>query len=463
MRRVIKASNAETRKKPKYYIDSSTHRLKERAWQVCLFLLLEGSFQLDETDAESLFDEIVTSTINDEQASVSALQQLCLVVLLNGFPAFYPKIMKIVDSFGDEANTGRSVSVSGMLIVAFLYCSGSKNEKLLIDLVPVVLRLQQSNNYVVRIYAIGLCQAILAWFEQQNLVEIVSQKFAFLTEHVAFWRRVSNGNVGKNVARVLANPFISGKFSAPRDITLRAIFRTLIKLNGSRGVLPLKAFDVEFDMPISGDFDEYSECENEEAAKVLEVEMVKSDALQQKIAPWMEEKEQKTDGLVVCCSLLDKANNLGGITRTAEIFGASELVFDNLNVLNDKNYTALAVTGKVRKLFYLQKSFDFDLCIAMKWIKISEVKRAALVDWFNIIKSRGYQLVGLEQTTNSVEIQNYEFAETKTAIVLGNEREGIPVDLIPYFDAVIEIPQRKRLVYEQIFFCIKWVTVSVIV
>ena len=83
----------------------------------------------------------------------------------------------------------------------------------------------------------------------------------------------------------------------------------------------------------------------------------------------------------------------------------------------------------------------------MKWIKISEVKKTALVEWFNRMKSRDYQLVGLEQTTNSVEIQNYEFAEAKTAIVLGNEREGIPVDLIPYFDAVIEIPQRKRLIF----------------
>ena len=60
-------------------------------------------------------------------------------------------------------------------------------------------------------------------------------------------------------------------------------------------------------------------------------------------------QESKQDGLVVCCSLLDKANNLGGITRTAEIFGATELIFDNLNVLSDKNYTALAVTGSCFK------------------------------------------------------------------------------------------------------------------
>ena len=79
----------------------------------------------------------------------------------------------------------------------------------------------------------------------------------------------------------------------------------------------------------------------------------------------------------------------------------------------------------------------------MKWIKISEVKRNALIEWFRAVKAKGYQLVAVEQTTNSVEIQEYAFGEKKTAIVLGNEREGIPIEFIPYFDAVVEIPQRN--------------------
>ena len=97
----------------------------------------------------------------------------------------------------------------------------------------------------------------------------------------------------------------------------------------------------------------------------------------------------------------------------------------------------------------------------MKWIKISEVKKNELVEWFRVMKKRSYILVGLEQTTNSVQIQDYVFDSVKTALVLGektylvfyektffysgNEREGIPVELIPYFDAVCEIPQRNRL------------------
>ena len=55
-----------------------------------------------------------------------------------------------------------------------------------------------------------------------------------------------------------------------------------------------------------------------------------------------------------------------------------------------------------------------------------------------------YTLIGLEQTSNSVEIQDFDFPK-KSVLVLGNEREGIPIDLISYFDAVCEIPQRKHV------------------
>ena len=46
---------------------------------------------------------------------------------------------------------------------------------------------------------------------------------------------------------------------------------------------------------------------------------------------------------------------------------------------------------------------------AMKWIKITEVKKTNLINWFESVKSKGYIVVGLEQTTNSVQIETYDF------------------------------------------------------
>ena len=45
---------------------------------------------------------------------------------------------------------------------------------------------------------------------------------------------------------------------------------------------------------------------------------------------------------------------------------------------------------------------------------------------------QGYTLVGLEQTANSVPLQDYAFC-AKTVLVLGKEREGIP-------EAILQVP-----------------------
>lgn len=55
------------------------------------------------------------------------------------------------------------------------------------------------------------------------------------------------------------------------------------------------------------------------------------------------------------------------------------------------------------------------------------------------LRAEGYQLVGLEQTTDSQDIHFYRF-ERKTALVVGNERTGLTPDLLRLLDAVVEIP-----------------------
>ncbi|KAL0326611.1 UNVERIFIED_CONTAM: putative methyltransferase TARBP1, partial [Sesamum angustifolium] len=52
----------------------------------------------------------------------------------------------------------------------------------------------------------------------------------------------------------------------------------------------------------------------------------------------------------------------------------------------------------------------------------------------------GFAILGLEQTANSVALDQYNFP-TKTVLVLGREKEGIPVEIIHMLDTCIEIPQ----------------------
>jgi tRNA guanosine-2'-O-methyltransferase len=60
-------------------------------------------------------------------------------------------------------------------------------------------------------------------------------------------------------------------------------------------------------------------------------------------------------GLVVVASLIDKAPNLGGLSRTCEIFGASELIIGNTKIVDDPSFQSLSVTAE-------------------KWINLSEVR-----------------------------------------------------------------------------------------
>lgn len=52
--------------------------------------------------------------------------------------------------------------------------------------------------------------------------------------------------------------------------------------------------------------------------------------------------------------------------------------------------------------------------------------------------------MALEQTANSVPLQNYSFAP-KTCLILGNERTGVPAEVLHSVDDCVEIPQFGRV------------------
>lgn len=55
------------------------------------------------------------------------------------------------------------------------------------------------------------------------------------------------------------------------------------------------------------------------------------------------------------------------------------------------------------------------------------------------LREEGYRLVGLEQTSNSQDLHHYQFTR-RTALVIGNERNGLTDDILALLDDVVEIP-----------------------
>lgn len=74
---------------------------------------------------------------------------------------------------------------------------------------------------------------------------------------------------------------------------------------------------------------------------------------------------------------------------------------------------------------------------SLNWIKY-ESTLTCIEEW----KSKGYQIFGIEQTTNSISLDEFEVhSEGKYAIVLGNEVDGVQLSVLQNCDGVIEIPQ----------------------
>ena len=119
-------------------------------------------------------------------------------------------------------------------------------------------------------------------------------------------------------------------------------------------------------------------------------------------------------GLVLACAPLRTAVNLSRIARAAGCCGVTRLVCAGRAKLDPKIARDAAETLTL------------------------ECHRS-LVPALRKLREDGYTLVGLEQTTNSTNLHEYRF-DRRTALVVGNERQGLTEDALAELDAVVEIP-----------------------
>lgn len=135
-----------------------------------------------------------------------------------------------------------------------------------------------------------------------------------------------------------------------------------------------------------------------------------------------ETKQIYRQDIIVVASLIDRIPNIAGITRTCEIFRAAKLVVGDASVQNDPDFASISVSANT-------------------WMPLEEVSPENLASYLHMMRARGYKLVGLEQTEKSVLLPEYSFDASKTVLILGAEKEGIPADILELLEDTIEIPQ----------------------
>ena len=114
-------------------------------------------------------------------------------------------------------------------------------------------------------------------------------------------------------------------------------------------------------------------------------------------------------------------HNVGAAFRSADAFGIKELWLSGFTPTPPRAEITKTAIGAEENV---------------EWKQIDSPAEAA-----NSLKSEGYQIIGLEQTTTSKLLHEYQLPSKKICLVLGNEVTGIGVDMIPHLDASVEIPQ----------------------
>lgn len=118
--------------------------------------------------------------------------------------------------------------------------------------------------------------------------------------------------------------------------------------------------------------------------------------------------------LIVACAPFKSNVNLSNIVRTASCCGVRKII----------------ATGQAK----------IDKTVARDGADEIEISmHRTLPPVLKELKQHGYTLVGLEQTTNSTLLSQYAFPR-RTALVVGNERQGLTDDVLVLLDAVVEIP-----------------------
>jgi len=138
--------------------------------------------------------------------------------------------------------------------------------------------------------------------------------------------------------------------------------------------------------------------------------------------------------IIVICHNIRSVHNIGSILRTADGFGAQEVIVTGISpypeVENDSRlpHVKLKLTEQIHKT----------ALGAEKTVKVRYQQK--LEDAITDCRAQGCQIVALEQSRQSILLNKFNPGSKKIALVLGPEVTGLSSRELELVDAEIEIP-----------------------
>lgn len=132
-------------------------------------------------------------------------------------------------------------------------------------------------------------------------------------------------------------------------------------------------------------------------------------------------REAPKQDVVVVLDNVRSMHNVGSVFRTGDAFRIAGIHLCGI--------TAVPPHREIRKTAIGAEN-------TVDWKYFKETSDAVFS-----LKAEGYRVYGIEQTDNSVSLQDIKFPGGKIAFVFGNEIDGVKSEVLEICDACIEIPQ----------------------
>ncbi|CAG9765192.1 unnamed protein product [Ceutorhynchus assimilis] len=402
--------------KKRYFPDSAIHYEKLRIIQILLWIVIETR----EKVPKKLLEVLRTFVFNCFQEETN---QNCIKQLLNWLLILASDNVGTVFDWIDKnvPNLSSSVLINVMPAIYHLALTDD-NEESLEKTIKMLLPWTMGAQLKLRVYAQDIISRIFKYAQQKNYKHLLD-KHNSLQICIATCIE-STGDIFENTLKT--DLVFLEYFNPVTDKTYPTVFYDIPRLNR---VNPTEWMNL-------------NKCPSATFSNAVDTFLSKNQPLinptsqltladptmhiQKKITPWKSALENSqtapiTTDFILVASLIEKSQNLGGLSRTCEVFGLQTLVFNNAKIVEDKEFKSLSMSSE-------------------GWINAVEVKVQDLRDYVLSLQKDGYFVVGAEQTAGSKKLNEFRFPR-KMALVLGNEKTGIPPDLIPLLDVCLEIPQ----------------------
>ena len=144
-----------------------------------------------------------------------------------------------------------------------------------------------------------------------------------------------------------------------------------------------------------------------------------------------------TNKVILVLNNIRSAHNVGAILRTADGLGVEKVFLCG--------YTPYPISNHDTRLPHLAHKIDSKIAKtalgaekSQDWAYVKDIKLT-----IDSLKNDGYQLVALEQSSQSTDLTNIK-PSSKLALIVGNEIDGVDSDVLKDCDITAEIPMRGK-------------------